>query len=535
MAARPPVRRRKATGSGAARKASPEDQFMAAAIGDVEWLRQSLREPGASAGAFDRNGLAAVHLAAIHGRLECLRLLIEQNGCDVNSASSTGWRPVHLCISAQTGPRSLQCLLYLLDKGADHSCVNDDFVTPVHQAASEGHLQALQLLIKLGAKLDQTDIRGFRPIDMAKIWGHRKCAKLLATETWHREKDQVARKLKMEKRLAMKDLLKQFEKEEQVAHDMRYQGNEAFNEWVQQVEETKVSHKKRHRSSEEKQPRPDQQQQPPRKDEQLEASPAERYRQPTVTEEDAEADKLQTQVREVIDEANEILGERGGQEQRPPLRLAHHPQDWNHSTKVSICFNPYQPRLEDVYPRDNFTRLPHPANSYPLRLNVRSRHPEAALAGDSDRREMRDVGAERRDAQGDGEDLNESPEEEETKAPRPRPASTVADERPFREQLFACKSVLDIQRRKRLDEVVRRYRGEAAAHLTSDSRSFLFRDALGLETAASAGSVAGSAAASKKSSKQSSRRSSGKSGSQPRQKTPMASHSSRLLTPELKA
>lgn len=66
-------------------------------------------------------GLSAIHLAAIHGRLDCLKLLIEKYKVNINLSSTTGWRAIHLCISNQTGKRALQCLQYLLNKHADPS------------------------------------------------------------------------------------------------------------------------------------------------------------------------------------------------------------------------------------------------------------------------------------------------------------------------------------------------------------------------------------------------------------------------------
>ena len=57
---------------------------------------------------------------------------------------------------------------------------NEDLVTPVHQAASEGHVQCLKLLIELGAKIDVQDVRGHSPLDLAKLWGHRKVARYSA-------------------------------------------------------------------------------------------------------------------------------------------------------------------------------------------------------------------------------------------------------------------------------------------------------------------------------------------------------------------
>jgi len=64
-------------------------------------------------------GLAALHLASLHGRLDCVKLLIDKNKHDVNLPSSTGWRPIHLAISNQTGKRAFAVVEYLLSKGAD--------------------------------------------------------------------------------------------------------------------------------------------------------------------------------------------------------------------------------------------------------------------------------------------------------------------------------------------------------------------------------------------------------------------------------
>lgn len=54
---------------------------------------------------------------------------------------------------------------------------NDDGITPMHQAASEGHIQCLKALIEQGAKIYVKDYRGHTPLDLAKLWGHRQCAR----------------------------------------------------------------------------------------------------------------------------------------------------------------------------------------------------------------------------------------------------------------------------------------------------------------------------------------------------------------------
>nr|KAG5686405.1 hypothetical protein BaRGS_023705 [Batillaria attramentaria] len=208
-----------------------DDEFMAAAIGDVEWLKQSLRENGSQIN-YDKNGLTALHLAAIHGRLECLKLCVEKFKQDINLPSSTGWRPVHLVISNQTGKRSLQCLNYLLEKSADASITNDDGITPVHQAASEGHVQCLKLLIEVGAKIDAKDCRGNTPLDLAKLWGHRKCARILAAEMWHQDKNNVAKEMNQLKKVKMQQVLRELEDEEESKAAQQFYGQQAYEQWL---------------------------------------------------------------------------------------------------------------------------------------------------------------------------------------------------------------------------------------------------------------------------------------------------------------
>ncbi|KAL4231303.1 Ankyrin repeat domain-containing protein 53 [Mactra antiquata] len=229
--ARPFRRRRTRVGND---KKIQDDEFMAAAIGDVEWLRQSLRDQHLEKGQinYDKNGLTALHLAAIHGRLDCLKLLIEKYKFDINLASSTGWRAIHLCISNQTGKRAIQCLQYLLDKKADSSIGNDDGITPLHQAGSEGHVQCLKMLIDHGAKIDGEDCRGHTPLDLAKLWGHRKCARIIAAEMWQQGKDNIAKEMQQLRKLKMQQVLKEMELEAEFKAQNEHYSEDEFKQWL---------------------------------------------------------------------------------------------------------------------------------------------------------------------------------------------------------------------------------------------------------------------------------------------------------------
>ena len=44
---------------------------------------------------------------------------MEEKQYDPNYPSKDGWRPVHLCISNKIGSKAQECLLYLINKGAD--------------------------------------------------------------------------------------------------------------------------------------------------------------------------------------------------------------------------------------------------------------------------------------------------------------------------------------------------------------------------------------------------------------------------------
>ncbi|XP_078717692.1 uncharacterized protein LOC144935128 isoform X2 [Lampetra fluviatilis] len=96
----------------------PPDELLAAAVGDVAWMELSLAKAG-SLLREDGHGLTALHVAALHCRLGCLRRLLERHGVEVELASATGWRALHLaCNARRGGRRALVCVRYLLARGA---------------------------------------------------------------------------------------------------------------------------------------------------------------------------------------------------------------------------------------------------------------------------------------------------------------------------------------------------------------------------------------------------------------------------------
>uniref|UniRef100_A0A8D2LYF2 Ankyrin repeat domain 53 n=1 Tax=Varanus komodoensis TaxID=61221 RepID=A0A8D2LYF2_VARKO len=140
-------------------------------------------------------GFSALHMAALHRRLDCLKMLIEKFKVSVNVASVTGWRPIHLVISKEGGSTALDCLQYLIGKGADINVQNHAGVSPLHKAASEGHEMCVKALIDAGANVHATDGEGHMPIDVCRMWGSKTCARYLASAMWKRDKANLAREV----------------------------------------------------------------------------------------------------------------------------------------------------------------------------------------------------------------------------------------------------------------------------------------------------------------------------------------------------
>ncbi|XP_064409268.1 ankyrin repeat domain-containing protein 53 [Latimeria chalumnae] len=122
-------------------------------------------------------GFTAIHLAAKHGRLECVKILVEEYNVSVDLTNSQGCRPLHLVFSKEHKLRSFQCMTYLLMQGAKINVQNSDRQTPLHKAASEGLQDCVAALVEAGADVSIKDTSGHTPIDLTKIWGHRKCCR----------------------------------------------------------------------------------------------------------------------------------------------------------------------------------------------------------------------------------------------------------------------------------------------------------------------------------------------------------------------
>ncbi|KAF8692213.1 hypothetical protein HU200_039816 [Digitaria exilis] len=158
-----------------ASKPSDSDVALRAAIGgDLRPLKKmaakvDLRE------AKDDIGRNALHLAALKGHLEVCKFLVEELGLDVNSTMvSNAKRPVHF--AAAGGNKRV--LGYLLDHGGDAEVPDSKGSTPLHDAAEQGHCEAIRLLLSKGVDVDPVNYRG-TPLHLAASMGKDQALKIL--------------------------------------------------------------------------------------------------------------------------------------------------------------------------------------------------------------------------------------------------------------------------------------------------------------------------------------------------------------------
>ncbi|XP_042615158.1 ankyrin repeat domain-containing protein 53 [Cyprinus carpio] len=172
------------------------DVFHAAACGAREWLSLALKRARKPLPT-DKHGLSVLHIAALHGHLDCIELLLEADGSvDVNSSCPHGRRPVHMVLSAQSRPNTHACLIYLLEHGAQINVSTDEGLTPLHLAAAEGLTDCTETLVRNGADILAQDKRGHTPLVLSRIWGHRLAARFLKDAMWRKDKQQGIKKSK---------------------------------------------------------------------------------------------------------------------------------------------------------------------------------------------------------------------------------------------------------------------------------------------------------------------------------------------------
>ncbi len=146
-----------------ARGATP-DAFDAAALGELDTIRDLLDEEPELASAFSDDGFTALHLAAWFGHTKIAEILLAR-GADprVVAANSTALEPLNSAAAA--GNPVIAHLL--LDRGAEVDAVQQGGITPLHSAAAHNDAEMVSLLLGRGADPSQTTDAGQSAADLA--------------------------------------------------------------------------------------------------------------------------------------------------------------------------------------------------------------------------------------------------------------------------------------------------------------------------------------------------------------------------------
>jgi ankyrin repeat protein len=157
------------------RESDQLDGFEAAAVGDLERLREVVKEASA-ANAWSSDGFTALHLAAFFGQPEAARFLIQQ-GADIEAVArnrrfASEARPLHSAVAAQQG----EVVTLLLEAGANPNSRQHGGFTPLLEAAQLGNAELVDVLMASGADQGARLDDGSSAADLARKAGNAQLA-----------------------------------------------------------------------------------------------------------------------------------------------------------------------------------------------------------------------------------------------------------------------------------------------------------------------------------------------------------------------
>jgi ankyrin repeat protein len=170
--------RGKADAADAVLEARPElDVYDAAALGEVDRLRELLdRDPGAAT-SYSSDGFTALHLACFFEQPAAVEVLLE-HGADVAAVSRNPMNVRALHSAAAAG--QVPIVKLLLEHGADVNARQEGEFTALHEAARKGDAEMVDLLLAHGADTGAQTESGRVAAELASENGHTELAERLA-------------------------------------------------------------------------------------------------------------------------------------------------------------------------------------------------------------------------------------------------------------------------------------------------------------------------------------------------------------------
>ncbi|XP_077582833.1 protein phosphatase 1 regulatory inhibitor subunit 16B [Stigmatopora nigra] len=174
-------------------------------IDNYEEMVKILLDRGAGVNAQDNELWTPLHAAATCGHAGLVKILIT-HGADLLAVNSDGNMPYDLCeddptldiietamanrgitqemineTRASTERRMLGDIQELVRLGNDVNHQDSQGATLLHIAAASGYMQAAELLLEGGARMDLRDSDGWQPLHAAACWGQMHVAELLVS------------------------------------------------------------------------------------------------------------------------------------------------------------------------------------------------------------------------------------------------------------------------------------------------------------------------------------------------------------------
>jgi uncharacterized protein len=151
----------------------------AAAVGNLDRVKELVRTDGALARSFSPDGFAIFALAAAFGHLEIVKFLAE-HGADTNAIATNG--SGYNALTGAVASGHTEVVRWLLEHGANPNHRYGPGYSPFLTAAANGHLEILKLLLARGADPQATSDDGKSALALAKERNHVAVAEFLAAQ-----------------------------------------------------------------------------------------------------------------------------------------------------------------------------------------------------------------------------------------------------------------------------------------------------------------------------------------------------------------
>ena len=143
----------------------PSDIYEAVIAGDLDAMKKFLASDPTSINKHSRDGFTAIGFAAFFNLPVVAKYLLD-HGADPNIPATNDFKvaPLHASVAA----KSLEITQMLLDRGAQPNVVQQNDVTPLHEAAHNNSPAIAKALLKAGADKNLRTKDGKNAMDFAK-------------------------------------------------------------------------------------------------------------------------------------------------------------------------------------------------------------------------------------------------------------------------------------------------------------------------------------------------------------------------------